>query len=40
VRAIVELGIERDWLHAENEIGEASIRLWSLAPAFAISTTL
>jgi hypothetical protein len=39
VRAIVELGLERDWLHGELTT-PVDLRVWSLAPAFALSVRL
>ncbi|MGZ5967679.1 MAG: hypothetical protein ACXWP4_08425, partial [Polyangiales bacterium] len=40
VRVGVELGIERDWISFSSDLGDAKARVWSLAPAFAIATTL
>jgi hypothetical protein len=40
VRAIVELGLERDWVHADVAGQTLDLRLWSLTPAFALSIRL
>lgn len=40
VRAIVELGLERDWVHADVAGQAVDLRLWSLTPAFALSIRL
>ena len=40
VHAIVELGTERDWLHAGIADRTTDVRLWSLTPAFALSLRL
>jgi hypothetical protein len=40
VRAIVELGLERDWVHGDVAGQAVDLRLWSLTPAFALSIRL
>lgn len=40
VRALIELGLERDFLHAEIAGQAVDLRLWSLTPAFALSIRL
>ncbi len=40
VRAIVELGLERDWVHGAIADQTVDLRLFSLAPAFALSVRL
>lgn len=39
IRLVVELGVERDWLTADVSGMRADVRLWSLAPAFAVMAT-
>ncbi len=39
VRVVVELGVQRDWLRVDSEGARADVRLWSLAPAFAVMST-
>jgi hypothetical protein len=40
VRAMIELGLERDFLHAEIGDQKVDLKLWSLTPAFALSVRL